>query len=527
MDMPLFTFIMRANIFKKRPALGVFCLLVLVSLVLRLPYWNVPFPNWDESCFLVVGQDILRGHLPYEQAWCNKPPLGFFYFAALIALFGKNLAAIRAVHSIYIALSAFIIYLTGRSLHQTVAGLYAALFVIVLATFISAGQSIIMEHVALLPLTAIVYLFVKPPTLQRLVAMGVLVGIATLIRTNLGFVLPGLLLCIVCLARQPVLKIRIKQAFIVGAAALLPVAAMGLLYEFRGEFALFLIAMYKMPFAFVHAEASNLLQSIRRLQIIFYFAMYGHEGWLIFDACLAGAFFTTITKPNKHIIQIRMLVLTLFIFISIVATGAQYSHYLIQLLPFGSLPAGCFMKRILHEPKGRYSILLSIVIGASIAILMGKSIVDANPEEAPLYASAIDNFSAYVKNTNGPTTPDSLPFDRAVYQVADYLNAQQVEGKYIFSVDSPLIYYLTGALLPITEAHPALLSKIYMLRARNGEDYTFDRLIDEIFSKNPVYVVDINGRNSSLEDLIRAKLRESYEKTIVIGWYSIYKRKVQ
>jgi hypothetical protein len=38
--------------------------------------------NWDESTFMLMAQDILRGHLPYLAQYDNKPPGIFFALAA-------------------------------------------------------------------------------------------------------------------------------------------------------------------------------------------------------------------------------------------------------------------------------------------------------------------------------------------------------------------------------------------------------------------------------------------------------------
>jgi len=44
---------------------------------------------------MVMAQGILRGYLPYIEAFDNKPPSLFFALAGTMALFGQSLALTR------------------------------------------------------------------------------------------------------------------------------------------------------------------------------------------------------------------------------------------------------------------------------------------------------------------------------------------------------------------------------------------------------------------------------------------------
>ena len=57
---------------------------------LWLPY------GWDHGCFGYLSDTILRGGLPYRDALDFKGPLTFYIFAALQAVFGRQMWAIRA-----------------------------------------------------------------------------------------------------------------------------------------------------------------------------------------------------------------------------------------------------------------------------------------------------------------------------------------------------------------------------------------------------------------------------------------------
>jgi hypothetical protein len=64
--------------------------LLLTSILVRFPYYFIDVINWDESTFILMGQSILDGHLPYTELWDIKPPLAFAAFAFFIMVLGKS-----------------------------------------------------------------------------------------------------------------------------------------------------------------------------------------------------------------------------------------------------------------------------------------------------------------------------------------------------------------------------------------------------------------------------------------------------
>lgn len=56
-----------------------FIILALATLIVRLPFF-LPENDLDESTFILLGQDILKGHLPYVTLWDLKPPLLYVFF---------------------------------------------------------------------------------------------------------------------------------------------------------------------------------------------------------------------------------------------------------------------------------------------------------------------------------------------------------------------------------------------------------------------------------------------------------------
>ena len=71
-----------------------------LSLLLRLPFFFVSGIDWDEGTFVIMGQDILDGYLPYTRLWDFKPPLAFAAYALAIATLGHSIEAVRVAGTI-------------------------------------------------------------------------------------------------------------------------------------------------------------------------------------------------------------------------------------------------------------------------------------------------------------------------------------------------------------------------------------------------------------------------------------------
>src|SRR6516162_8782306 len=84
-----------------------------VGLMIRLPFFFPAVIDWDESSFIIVGQSTVDGFLPYQIAWEMKPAFVFWWFGAVIELFGKTIPAIRFAGFIWIVLSAYVLYTTA------------------------------------------------------------------------------------------------------------------------------------------------------------------------------------------------------------------------------------------------------------------------------------------------------------------------------------------------------------------------------------------------------------------------------
>src|SRR5262249_20655869 len=137
-----------------------FGVLFVFALLLRLPFFFPAVVDWDESTYVLMGQSILDGHLPYLQQWENQPLLGFLFYGAAIMLFGRDLIAIRLMATLCVATTGVLVYLIGRRLWNRRLGLFAAAVTVAAISLVRSGQAMMMEHAALPLLLGGLYLLI-------------------------------------------------------------------------------------------------------------------------------------------------------------------------------------------------------------------------------------------------------------------------------------------------------------------------------------------------------------------------------
>ncbi|MGH9387573.1 MAG: hypothetical protein ACRD2N_25210 [Vicinamibacterales bacterium] len=98
---------------------------VIAALWLVMSF-TYPF-GWDQGLFAWVGDAIVRGGLPYRDAWDIKGPLLYYAYAVAQWIFGQHLWSIRAVDAAFVALAVVAVFRTTAALADQRAARFAAL----------------------------------------------------------------------------------------------------------------------------------------------------------------------------------------------------------------------------------------------------------------------------------------------------------------------------------------------------------------------------------------------------------------
>src|SRR5439155_19831221 len=164
-----------------------------LPILLYLPFLHEPFMR-DEGFYAAVGQLILRGDLPYRDAFDNKPPLVFGWYALSFLIFGQHVWAPRLVAAVLMSLTTLLVYVQGRLVFSGREAMLAALAFALSIGIARFGTNAKTEYFMLLPLVAgLVRLTLGHQTgrLRWFLLSGVLNGFAIMTKEvgvfNLGF----------------------------------------------------------------------------------------------------------------------------------------------------------------------------------------------------------------------------------------------------------------------------------------------------------------------------------------------------
>jgi hypothetical protein len=480
--------------------------LLLLCVLVRLPFYLPSVIDWDESTFIVVGQGILDGRLPYVELWDNKPPLAFAFFA-LVILLNKSIFAVRLAGTICVLTSAYLTYHIGRRIWGKGAGFLAGILSAVFISLTASGQATMTEVIALVPAVgALAVLVTRRWIPSTCFLAGSLVSSATLVRLNLSFlaVAIGIFIVYWSFAKSAGSVVRQTVAYIMGG--LVPLLLVCLPYVIEGQFQTFVNSVFVAPLYYV---ASN--HSPPRVLVLLVTRGFDFSNALLWMGFLGGCGFIVRNWWNyDKTQQYRILLIAVFFFSvtsSIVTSGHAHLHYLIQLIPFLSLIASsCFS--VLLQYRYKIAIFCLLAVG--------------------LLKAGIPVFEEYLFIATRLATNKSLPVD-AGYQIASYLKEANPSQKPFYMMTDHIVHWLTDT-QPMSKSvtHPSNISKEYLLKSFLGPDASAEGEIFKLLERKPSFIVKMKKPwylNKRLSHVLEEKIKIHYVLVKVIEGRYIYRRR--
>lgn len=480
--------------------------LLVFAMLMRLPFFFQSVIDWDESTFILMGQDILDGHLPYTELWDNKPPLTFAFFAMVLSLW-KSLVAVRLAGAFAVFVSAYLTFLVGRHIWGNQTGTLGAVITIVFISLAHSGQATSSEIIALVPLMgALTVLVTKGVNASSCFVIGLLISLAVLVRLNLGYlaVLVGTVIVFRSWAGGWNLVMRNTGAYVV--AGVVPLGVVMLPYVISGEEQLFLKSVFVAPLRYTEAYGSTLSSVLslvkKSVSASNVSLLLGVLGGLV---CIGRQWSAYDGDQKLGLGSIANV--SLGIGCSIIFGGASHPHYVIQLIPISSLVAACVMVWLL---RSRYQkmVLVLCVVGF---VWLTKPIL----KQYVIVGSTLARGSSV--------------FSDEGYQIAAYLGGKNLGGEKIYMVNYPIVYWLLGK-KPIRKSvtHPSLIEREYLLKVFLGKDVSTESEMIALLRQRPLYVVKNSG-DSYLRGLagrlLAEQLSADYEVVKVFNDAYIYKRR--
>jgi len=284
----------------------------------------------DIHTYLLVGNDVLNGNLPYENQWDDKGPLLYIIYSILIFISNKNLVIFKILCDVIVLIIAFLIANISLIINKTNKISHALFNSILFITLLSQpwGSAEYSEIFALLFLSLSIFIFLKHQNnLGFVFASGIAFGITTL--TNQG---SGVFLFLFLFLIYQSKKLAHLNLFILGIS--IPHVIMLGLYASRNLLDIYFSTLFFIPINY----------SSQRFDFVYEFSVYLRET-LYFDPFLYSIIILLFVISIFKLIQFKNLsfyefipyigIILSLIFFFLGSTG--YKHHLIFFLFFLSL----------------------------------------------------------------------------------------------------------------------------------------------------------------------------------------------
>ncbi|MEZ5056200.1 MAG: glycosyltransferase family 39 protein [Saprospiraceae bacterium] len=414
----------------------VFWLLILATLLVRFPLFFPSLLDHDESTYMVIGSEILKGKDLYVDVIDLKPPGVFWFFALIEGAFGKSIFLVRIVDALLIGISAFLLFKIQRRFNQSEnAGWFTAFLFILMNTLHFFTLSFNNEHLMVLFALLAIWILLRKETVWTAFLCGLFAGLGFIVKYLVLFDVAafGVFFLVLTWQRTKSWAEVVKWALTRGTAMLLGfVIPMGLtiLYFYVGDhFEAFQFISFEAPGNY--AEETSWFDRLRfltdfNIAYLFYLIPFY---WMIFGK---------VEKESWKQLRWLALIWLGFTMLSVEATGKMFSHYWLQMVPPVVLISGLaidhlkvFKKIKSFKWKGWNGLQWS---GLSI-LIFGIALNYFTEVRKPDYPKIISN---YLKEE---MKPGDEVFPANTYQILYYLLDQ-----------SPIIPYVHSSLL-IREGH--------------------------------------------------------------------------
>ncbi len=312
-------------------------LLLLLTIILRLPSLFEPFWYGDENIYLAIGQAMRHGRILYHTItdYPNKPPL-IYLFAALV----RYVSTFRLLLLFWNLINVFIIHnLAARFSHSKwIAALTTLLFIFLTSTPYLEGNVANAEIFFIMPTTFALLLLTSKPrhpkTLKSKLLLhhflaGICLGFAFLFKIHVALDITALGLFFYLFDKKlslqlPLQLLKARYIWIALLGLSLPILITMLLWAVQGvsPASLFFNATGSTGYVSVWNNSNFLLQTIG-------FDSLQSRALLLLVLTLILWFIRRHLHP-----QVTFIILwTTFTLFAALLSGRPYPHYLIQLTP--------------------------------------------------------------------------------------------------------------------------------------------------------------------------------------------------
>ena len=485
----------------RRLAWALVSLSVLASAVIRLRLLEVPLDR-DEGEYAYVAQLLLQGVPPYAGAYSMKLPGTYGVYAASLALFGRTVAGVHGGLVVVSAATAVLVYALAARLAGRAAGVVAsAAFAALAVNPRLLGTAAYAEHFVLLPAVGGLLALLRATEARRcgwLVVSGLLLGLALLMKQSGAFLAAGAAAYVLlgrAASTPPAWPERVRAAMGLLLAALVPLAAVGLLLLAAGTFETFWF--WAFAYASEYAGATDLPTGLRNLWRALAAIVPSSAVLLTLAAIGTGALAREADRRRRDFL---LLLLATSVFAT--AAGLHFRpHYFLLMLPALVTLAAEGVHAVAGLLAAGRAPRLSTGLAAALALIAILQPVYAS--RAVLFELGPVQVSRAIYGRN--------PFPESV-AIARYIRQRTGETDRVAVVGSePQIYFYAGR-----RSATGYIYTYPLMEAHRYAGSMQREMIREIEGANPKYLIFVSAP--------RSWLPKPQSDMTIFHWFEAYQR---
>jgi hypothetical protein len=443
--------------------------ILLTAIVIRLGQFGNPIAGLDDQFYLLVGDRIWSGALPYTDIWDRKPAGLFVVYAAIRALPGDGVLAYQLVGTLFLALTGVAVARISAAVVPPLAALAAGVAVVTYGVLLGAGfgeAPVFYDLLTVIAGACVLAVRAQPRAVRldvRAAAAMLLCGVALTLKTSAVFesCCFGLLLLLQDRRGGASVAVRLMRAAVYLALGLAPTLLIALFYAANGGWEAFVFA--NLQSAFLRTGGAT-RDSLARL-----------AGMLILLSPLilpAAAEWRHIPRDRREVLGAWLLAGLL----SFVAIGRCYEHYALPLVaPLALTAAYGFRRRGVVVPF----LALATIAGGALAVNSGEH---ARQDRA--------DFTALL---------EAVP--------------REVKTGCLFVYEGPtMLYHLSGACLPGRYVFPGHFTEP---EEDGALEYPMADILKRTLAQRPAVIVSVpelreGGEATENDRTLRRELTRAY-----------------
>jgi len=508
-----------------------------IVLILLLPTLFFPF-GADHFTFLRGGELVMNGGRMYVDFYDVKPPLIYYIFGSVGAVFGYTEITLRGFDLFWQLCTAFsLVFVVSRVMGNSIYGFAGGAAYALSYTALNFSETLQCEGFAGIGIVWLIYLqMMSKETYWRYPLWGIALGWMTALKFPLGILFLAIIIDDIVLRKQPAPQMVLKW-FVIGVSLLCTIAVLLSPYlnpeVFAGyrrisEYLVFYASTPPINLDFVRTSIKSIAE------------FFGDNYSLAFLVCIAGALFSVFSETMKELHNTRSRRL---IWLTVLIAGLLLFSVVIE-------------RKLLPYRFSRMYVPLSLLSGIGIVVLyrewiLSFSVFSKNLKLltymmlgcmllfSPLprwlsvagfgYNALFSKQDANIQRVQNSDLVSSPRLD--IVEVSRYIRAQPLQGKvFVISTIASTVYYFLNE-KPISRfisptMYYSVISPKGMKSEMQNEVQAASWLVVQTNDRHPeMYGHDRSSSEMLANDpVVSDYVQKNYSRRASIGVFDIYSK---